>query len=143
MKVLCVSDAIRIASQSSAELEAGDGGDSEPTEAYSHVECDMDDDPWLQVHRLFHVVAGKKLSSMRFRRFVTQAGIVSGSLASHEADLLYQKLKDMGNMGEVTGMELGALLLDVAAKKHSDMELSEAFAALMEQIAAAYPEIVE
>ena len=40
-----------------------------------------------------------------------------------------------------SAMEFGVLLLEVAAKMNKDMELNEAFATLMEQIVAAYPEI--
>merc|ERR1712093_758597 len=88
--------------------------------AYWPVDCDdAEGDPWIDVHRVLREVAGKKLTSLRFRSFVTRAGIATGRLASHDADLLFQRLKGKAEGSEVgiTSTEFGDLLLEIAMKK--------------------------
>ena len=144
-KVMAVRRGIQISARKAGE-EAG----GEEDDAYFQVDCEEEEnDLWLQVHRLWRVVRGKKLSSTRFRTFATRAGICEGRLASHEADLLYQRFKalreergDLSSEGESeAAMEFGLLLLEVAGKRFTELGLDGAFAALMEQVVAEYPEV--
>lgn len=149
VKVHAVRHAIELCTSQAAVEAMHDAGDEAP---YVQVDCEAMSGTWMEVQNLLRVVSGKKMSSLRFRNFVTKAGIARGALASHESDLLYQKFKaklddagayswggDAGNLEEA--MAFGDLLQEVARKKFPDDDPGEAMNRLMEQVARAYPEI--
>eukprot|EP00658_Telonema_sp_P-2_P066159 TRINITY_DN55243_c0_g1_i1.p1 TRINITY_DN55243_c0_g1~~TRINITY_DN55243_c0_g1_i1.p1 ORF type:complete len:428 (+),score=76.50 TRINITY_DN55243_c0_g1_i1:445-1728(+) len=127
VKVQVVADLLKLAT-TRGELCHGD----------FHQVCCGDGGVIAQVHRLYWEVAGRKMTSQRFRSFLTKAGLVRGQLASHEADVLYLQWQQAVYAQECENaerIEFYSVLRRLADTRFSQAECP--LAELVEQVVAA------